>query len=194
MAGKAPPSPEQLREWGVVPHPRAARHHLVAYGTQECERSIQASALFPSKSAWEGALQEALGPRYRPVAASNLQSTHLVVFAHEAVLPVLGDVQVGAVARGMQGALGNKGGVGVGLCLGSTSMLFVCCHLAAGEGREGAAQRNLDAHGIDKGLDLCPTGAPPEIRNRKRVMSRYDRCVVMGDLNYRVRMPRARVD
>lgn len=40
------------------------------------------------------------------------------------------DVQSEAVACGIKNTLGNKGGVGVSLCVGQTSLLFVCCHLA----------------------------------------------------------------
>jgi len=167
---------------------------VVAFGTQECERSIQASAFNPSKAAWETVLQEALGPSYRAVSASNLQSTHLIIFVHAALLPAIGDVQAGAVARGLQGTLGSKGGVAVGFSLGNTSMLFLCCHLCAGEAPTDAAKRNADANAIDRGLDLCPAGAPPSVRGRSRCSSRYDRCVVLGDLNYRVRMPRAKAE
>ena len=52
------------------------------------------------------------------------------MFVHRSLLRVIGDVQSAAVATGLRNKLGNKGGVGVSFCLGQTSFLFVCCHLA----------------------------------------------------------------
>jgi hypothetical protein len=49
------------------------RFHIVAVGTEECERSIAKSAMNPSKKVWEAYLRKALGPRYRPLKSHTLQ-------------------------------------------------------------------------------------------------------------------------
>ena len=112
------------------------RYHVIAVGTEECENTIAKSAVVTSKKKWEAAIGDALGPCYALLRAHTLQATHLAVFVHRAVLPLVpkGSVASAAVATGLGGALarmGNKGGIGVTLALGSTSLCFVNAHLAA---------------------------------------------------------------
>jgi hypothetical protein len=52
------------------------------------------------------------------------------------------DVAIDTVKTGLGGAAGNKGGVGIRFLLHSTSMCFVCAHLAAGQSQEN--DRNSD--------------------------------------------------
>ena len=49
------------------------RFHLVAIGTEECERSIAKSAVDPRKQVWEAYLRETMGPLYRPLKGHALQ-------------------------------------------------------------------------------------------------------------------------
>jgi len=49
------------------------RFHIYIIGTEECERSIAQSALFPSKKGWEAYLNEAMGPSYIPIRSHTLQ-------------------------------------------------------------------------------------------------------------------------
>jgi len=191
MQGKMAPSAEQLREWDIA---QPGTHHVLAFGSEECERSIGASVLNTSKASWESSLSKALGNEYCVVAARTLQAIHLIVFVHRALLPTIGDVQVGAVATGMDGTLGNKGGVAIGFSLGNTSILFINCHLHAGSKAKDADKRNADANAIDAGLTLCPVNAHPAIRSKKLASQRYDRVVLMGDLNYRCNATREDAD
>ena len=52
------------------------------------------------------------------------------------------DVAVDKVKTGLGGAAGNKGGVAIRFLLDSTSMCFVCAHLAAGHSQ--VKERNED--------------------------------------------------
>ena len=161
MAGKPPPSDLTLLLQGEREAASAnggawqPAHHLYAIGSEECERGILASMLVPGaeeKLAWEGALSRALGSSYYPVASQALGATHLVVFAHTALRNLVSDVKRGGVATGFANTLSNKGGVAVGLNVGATSLLFVNCHLAAGQGA--VQRRNADWARIDACLGL----------------------------------------
>lgn len=49
------------------------RFHVYIIGTEECERSIAQSALFPSKKGWEAYLNDAMGSNYIPIRSHTLQ-------------------------------------------------------------------------------------------------------------------------
>ena len=123
---------------------------------------------------------------------------------------------------GIGNRLGNKGAVAVSLCVGGTSFLFVNCHLAAHQRR--TAQRNADYHRIDTLLPLRPPngtaacagasangggsgsgggggsdsggggGSASSSGAGAGASARYDRVFWLGDLNYRVELPREQVD
>lgn len=66
-----------------LPHPTTDVHikfHIIALGTQECSRSIEASVLFPSKELWEKQLVTYLSPQYKLLKTETLNAIHLAVF------------------------------------------------------------------------------------------------------------------
>jgi phosphatidylinositol-bisphosphatase len=88
--------------------------------------------LAPSKAKWEEALLGYLGEDYAMVASFALGGTHLAVFAHISVTPIISNVESECVATGINNTVGNKGGVAVRFNVGKTSVLCICSHLAAG--------------------------------------------------------------
>ena len=62
------------------------------------------------------------------VTSVSLQATHLVVFAHIKLSPLISNVVTDNVATGMKGSMGNKGAVKASFKLAETSMLFICAH------------------------------------------------------------------
>lgn len=58
------------------------------------------------------------------------------------MLILIRDVAVHAVKTGLGGSAGNKGGVAIRMLIHSTSICFVCSHLAAGQ--SGVSDRNND--------------------------------------------------
>eukprot|EP00939_MAST-03C_sp_MAST-3C-sp1_P001722 g1722.t1 len=129
------------------------KYHIYAVGTQECERSILASAIRTSKKKWESALSDTLGESYVMIRSHTLQAIHLALYVHRALIPLVCGVRSMCVARGKKiiprfRRLGNKGAVGVHLRIGSTRLVFVSCHLAAHQ-RE-IARRNEDFRKIDQ--------------------------------------------
>merc|ERR1711865_1122979 len=120
----------------------------------------------------------------------TLQAIHQIIFIHKALLPLVTNVASSAVATGIANTLGNKGGIGISFNLGKTSMLFVNCHLTAHQHKE--EDRNKDVDKIERGLKL------PKVKTGKshlpKASQRFDHVVWMGDLNYRVVLPRNEVD
>ena len=165
--GRGPPPAAQLA--AQLLHPggaarRRRRHHVYAFGSEECGAGIARSlvALSPPAERWAAALGAALGPDYVLVAQAALASLHLIVFAHAALAPVVGDVQTGSVATGFGNAVGNKGGVGVAFNVGKTALLFVNCHLAAHA--RFVSRRNADLLRIEEAMPLAPGGFGIEAR------------------------------
>jgi len=154
--GKAAPA-ELLQ--GVIP---AGDYHIYAIGTQECERTIAQAAVLTSKKAWETKLWSHLGSEFQLLRSHTLQATHLAVYVHKGLLPMVSNIGSAAVATGYRDTLGNKGGVGVSFNLGRTSMLFMASHLEAHQTR--VHQRNEHYHRIDTQMAL-----PPGFRPRRLV-------------------------
>jgi hypothetical protein len=180
----------------------ANRYHMYVIGTEECERSITASMIFQKKPAWEATLQDTLGGRYAMLRSHSLQAIHLTVYCHTALLGMVSDIECHAVATGIKNTLGNKGGIGIAMKMGLTSMLFINCHLAAGQSK--VDDRNENARKIDRELfdsrkmPIASRAVNAAIRARRNAMSPggvdgdeipltsgIDRVVWMGDLNYR---------
>lgn len=139
---------------------------MLVFSTQECERAIWASAFNTSKARWEKSLQAVLSADsasdgsstscYQLVASHTLQATHVAVFAHRAVVPLISDVSSQAVACGTANTVGNKGAICVGICLGNTSLLMIGCHLAAGHSAGAAAARLANIEHIERTCTLAP--------------------------------------
>lgn len=174
-------------------------YHIVAIGTQECERSIEKSVLYPSKEVWESYLCEYLQARYSVIKSETMAAIHLVVFVKNELAPFVSIVKSASVATGIGNVVGNKGAVAVGLMLGSAkSFLFISSHFTAHQSK--IAERNNDFHRIRndlpietlrsrrKGLHLAP-----DLPSRD-VTDGYDYVFWFGDLNYRVNGTRKMID
>ena len=101
-----------------------------------------------------------------------------------------GDDAVGIVPSDGGVRLGNKGGVGIALCIGSTSILFVGAHLAAHQSK--CDRRNQDFFDIDFGLRRKLKPLPKDVKNgvikggaRIGASAAFDLVFWGGDFNYR---------
>ena len=163
--------PEKLGE-SVIP---CNKYHIYAVGTQECERSILASAIRTSKKKWETALSDTLGENYIMIRSHTLQAIHLALFVHRALIPFICGVRSMCVARGKKviprfRRMGNKGAVGVHLRIGSTRLVFVSCHLAAHQNE--IARRNEDFRKIDEHMkDLLLSAAQRRNGNKNKSLA-----------------------
>lgn len=95
-------------------------------------RSIATSVIAPSKAKWEEVLTNYLGHNYVMISSYSLGGTHLAVFVHIHITPIVSNVESECIATGIQNMVGNKGGVGIRFNIGKTSVLCISSHLAAG--------------------------------------------------------------
>ncbi|KAI8868461.1 DNase I-like protein, partial [Ramicandelaber brevisporus] len=112
--------------------------------------------------------------RYRLVASHGMVGLFSLVFVRETEMPFIRDVYITQVKTGFKGLHGNKGAIICRVIHGASSLCFVNCHLAAGDG---PVRDVLWANGGDG----------------SRVM---DHSIVFfsGDLNYRISRPRDEVE
>ena len=82
------------------------------------------------------------------VSSVSLQATHLVVFAHLKLGPLISSVSTDSVATGLKGSMGNKGSVKVSFKLAETSITVINSHLHSGQ--DEVVQRNKDIKEILK--------------------------------------------
>ena len=77
-------------------------------------------------------IKDCLGENYFMVSSVSLQATHLVVFAHLKLGPLISSVSTDSVATGLKGSMGNKGSVKVSFKLAETSITVINSHLHSG--------------------------------------------------------------
>ncbi|KAK9766644.1 hypothetical protein K7432_004131 [Basidiobolus ranarum] len=165
-------------------------YHLLVIGTQECQRPISESVLFPSKEEWENQLIELLGPQYVLVKTETMAALHLAVFVWKECKHWIKEKNSAQVATGIGGVIANKGGVGISLLFGNTSFLFVNSHFTAHENK--VAERNYDYKRIEKELKLDGYNLTEE--KAALASDRFDYTFWFGDLNYRVMEKRTIID
>ena len=95
-------------------------------------RSILKSTVLPSKKSWSDKLQKVLGKNYVNVHSTSLVATHLAVFIHKRLLPIMSNLKVSQFATGIFNKIGNKGGVSISFKIGETSLMVTNCHLSSG--------------------------------------------------------------
>jgi len=166
------------------------KYHVVAIGTQECEKGFAKSLVNSSKKNWEELLQETLGKMYFKLCSRTLQATHLIIFVNKSLRSELINVTSAAVPTGVGNRLGNKGGIGVKLEIGETTFLIITSHLAAHQGA--CDSRNTMFHRI--GQDLHRTFSERQtINDEKPLLEVFDYVIWCGDLNYRINSTRETV-
>ena len=65
----------------------------------------------PSKEAINALIQQSLGNKFTIVSSVCLQATHLVIFAHKKLSPLISEVETDFIATGFKNMMGNKGAV-----------------------------------------------------------------------------------
>ncbi|KDE06903.1 hypothetical protein MVLG_02791 [Microbotryum lychnidis-dioicae p1A1 Lamole] len=130
------------------------------------------------------------GP-YVLVEKERLLGIYCAVFVARSCDELVKGTSRGRVTAGLMGGrLGNKGGVGVSLWLGSSKLLFISAHLAAHANgnllRKANAQKILDELVID---DFAGGGA-----KAGDLMTRFDQVFFVGDLNFRLNVSRLHAD
>uniref|UniRef100_A0A0E0KXQ6 Inositol polyphosphate-related phosphatase domain-containing protein n=1 Tax=Oryza punctata TaxID=4537 RepID=A0A0E0KXQ6_ORYPU len=85
------------------------------------------------------------GQGYRLAASKQMVGIFLCVWVRADLMPCITSLRVSCVGRGIMGYMGNKGSISISLTVqGSTTMCFVCTHLASGEKDGDEVRRNSD--------------------------------------------------
>jgi len=151
LCAQKPPPIEQATKF-LLP---LNNYHIYIIGTEECERSIAASAFNNSKKNWESYLKQALGVLYKPIGQHTLQAIHIIAFAHESIWHLCNNFTSTSVATGLGNFMGNKGAVAISFNVAKTRFAFVNAHLAAHQ--NATKQRNAEFQRINR-------EAPPRIK------------------------------
>ncbi|KAG0169848.1 inositol polyphosphate 5-phosphatase [Apophysomyces sp. BC1015] len=140
---------------GSATHP----YHLLAIGTQECERDISESLFYPSKEVWEQRLSEYLGQNYQLLQTETLAALHLAVFVWAPVSHYVKAVHSDHIKTGWANMIGNKGAVAISVQFGSRSFCFINCHLTAHQTK--LTERNANVDRILNELKIQDFSSPP---------------------------------
>ena len=141
----------------------------------------------PSKEALNQLIGDCLGENYRMVSSVSLQATHLVVFAHITIIPLITEVNYGDFATGFKKMMGNKGAVSVRFKLGQTSIRVINAHFHSG-------QNKVDVRNQDFNETYAHFCAPTLPKSKTNMVTPLpgpakpsDDCLIfMGDFNYRI--------
>uniref|UniRef100_A0ACD5ZNQ6 Uncharacterized protein n=1 Tax=Avena sativa TaxID=4498 RepID=A0ACD5ZNQ6_AVESA len=127
------------------------------------EEDSEASTSNPESSSSEeetsefGATLRGMARRgYRLAASKQMVGIFLCVWVRADLVPCVTSLRVSCVGRGIMGYMGNKGSISISLTLqgstvaSSTSLCFVCTHLASGEKDGDEVRRNSDVAEILK--------------------------------------------
>ncbi|KAL0490618.1 phosphatidylinositol phosphatase [Acrasis kona] len=142
MQGKNLPKAEEIKVFMPFSY-----HHMYVFGTQECERSIGASMLNPSKQKWEATLIEVMGSKYVMIKSHTMMAIHIVIFVRREIQHLITNITVSNVATGLADSIGNKGSASISFTFcNSTKLLFINSHLAAHQSK--IEDRNANFHRI----------------------------------------------
>lgn len=165
---------------GLLSEPkRLAKMRQVDLFVMACQECSHKPASGSTNDHVASVIQNTLGKHYYCVQMASMMTIRLFVFAHIEHESKISCVESSKEATGIAHVVGNKGGVGIRFLFHETSLCFVGAHLAAHQ--EKVENRNHDFMEILKGLDLGEKGVDSE------------HTFFMGDLNYRIDLPRDRV-
>ncbi|XP_031569076.1 inositol polyphosphate 5-phosphatase E-like [Actinia tenebrosa] len=155
---------------------------IYVIGLQECT---------PLRKEWEIRLQETLGPSHVLMYSSSFGVLHMAVYVRREIVWFCSAVNQDTVATRVGHMIKTKGGLAFSFNLFGTSFLFINSHLTSGEGK--SKDRVNDYNVICKSLNLQSV-EKPWTDNRPDVTDRFDRVFWLGDFNFRVDLPREKVD
>eukprot|EP00038_Savillea_parva_P013131 m.7397 g.7397 ORF g.7397 m.7397 type:complete len:971 (-) comp2443_c0_seq2:390-3302(-) len=172
------PPPDDISSWfnclgmGTVTREHVA-YDLYAIGTQEQKCKDEE---------WHEKIRQTIGPEFEIVAKASLLQIKLVVFVRQSLLNRISHVQTSTAATGIANTIGNKGAAAASMFIGTTSVCFINCHLAAS--MEKTMRRNDNYRLILQKLQLGDKKL-----SMFDVTNQFHQVFWFGDLNYRVNLP-----
>eukprot|EP00241_Pyramimonas_parkeae_P005790 CAMPEP_0114241740 /NCGR_PEP_ID=MMETSP0058-20121206/9792_1 /TAXON_ID=36894 /ORGANISM="Pyramimonas parkeae, CCMP726" /LENGTH=387 /DNA_ID=CAMNT_0001354283 /DNA_START=947 /DNA_END=2110 /DNA_ORIENTATION=+ len=201
MANKCPPSDlSALLGWNGSQPSEVGDYDMIVVGVQEAHDLDKWE-----KSLVSGMAQSSKGEFYH-IQSVKLDPggwIHMALFVSHSLLPCLRGVRKASISTGIGNVIGNKGGVGISLCVNGVSLAFVNCHFQAHQNAVEA--RNQDFHRIHTELFSTPSNESSSSNKVTPIESvsnaesntlteQFDAVVWLGDLNYRVESNRKAAD
>ena len=91
-------------------------------------------------------IQRSLGEEFSLIASVSLQATHLVIFAHNKLIPFISKVYTDTIATGWGNMMGNKGAVKIMFSIATKRFVFINTHMHSGQSK--VDKRNNDIEQI----------------------------------------------
>ncbi|KAL1953823.1 hypothetical protein VTO42DRAFT_2118 [Malbranchea cinnamomea] len=137
---------------------------------------------------WKDAVQKVLPPGYELISSQQLMGLLLLIYAAPSIAPSISSVSSCSVGTGLMGYMGNKGAVATRIVIGGTTrVVFLNCHLAAGADKTSFDRRNWDAGQIVARTKFDPLEEEDDISEEPSlVLGQEDFAFWFGDLNYRL--------
>ncbi|EAR86607.2 endonuclease/exonuclease/phosphatase family protein (macronuclear) [Tetrahymena thermophila SB210] len=133
-----------------------------------------------SQNYWEQIILNNLGKGYFLVTAANLVGIQTYIFAKSEMNGRITNIQFDSVKCGFVGQLGNKGGVAIRFNVDDTSIAVLNCHLPAGQSkvsdRISSLQQCIQYSFQQEGMATY----------KKEPITKSDKLILMGDLNFRI--------
>lgn len=143
---------------------------------------------------WIKFIQSRLPEEYKLLHSAEMVGLALIVFGRETLRGELSSVAEGSVKTGLGGLHGNKGALVWRAFIYDCPVVFVSCHLAAGQ--NGVSERNNDAATILRTAALSDATSsrkdPFAFYTGNSGTRIFDHSAIFfaGDLNYRIEMER----
>ena len=179
------PSKEELSK--IIPLDK--EYEIIIISTQECVRSILLSFLITNKEEWILMLKDYLGKQYVNLANENLSAFHISLFVNKKIKNDFKNIITGKIKTGYLNIIANKGAVAIGVKYKKYDLLFINCHLSAGD--ENWEKRNADFERINNELTFEVYGYNKKnkdiiINNNFTVTDNFDIIIWCGDFNSRL--------
>lgn len=176
MGDTAPPTVYEIKDKSFKPN-------IVVVNVQECSHSPPSGEGKSTSKHVQNVIQRTLGDDYAPLKKASLWTIRIFVFIRRDCMLKIAQLEKCKEACGIAHVVGNKGAVAIRFNYNATSFCFVGSHLAAHQ--EKVEDRNHDFVEILKGLEMG--------ENHYSVDTQFHHVFWMGDLNYRIDLPRERV-
>lgn len=180
---------DNIEEW-LFPakHPDKHDYDLVFLGLEEVVELTPGQVVGAKTTnlmLWEkharAALERRSNHKYASHWSGQMGGIGALMFIKESQLSNIANTEFSVKKTGLGGMAANKGAVAVSLLYSSTTLCFVCCHLAAGHGNVDERHQNYKT--IFKGIFFS--------KNRK--IKDHDAVIWLGDMNFRLDLPRESV-
>lgn len=169
--------------------PLDKEYEIIIISTQECVRSILLSFLITNKEEWILMLKNYLNEKYVNLANENLSAFHISLFVNKKIKNDFKNIITGKIKTGYLNIIANKGAVAIGVKYKKYDLLFINCHLSAGD--ENFEKRNADFERINNELTFEVYGYNKKnkkiiVNNNFSVTDNFDIVIWSGDFNSRL--------